>query len=191
MIWPRRGGGTTTGSSAPCTQAPAALDAACARWRELYRAALTEQFEQNRLVNDPTSTQALRRSAEARRREAEAQLRLLRNEDSDRNNTDFYPYRYFASEGFLPGYSFPRLPLAAFIPGLRRRLSDGDFLQRPRFLAISEFGPGALIYHEGARYQVTRIQLPGSAATPGSIDTATAKRCRGVRLPARRGGPAR
>ena len=160
------------------TQAPAALDAACARWRELYRAALTEQFEQNRLVNDPTSTQALRRSAEARRREAEAQLRLLRNEDSDRNNTDFYPYRYFASEGFLPGYSFPRLPLAAFIPGLRRRLSDGDFLQRPRFLAISEFGPGALIYHEGARYQVTRIQLPGSAATPGSIDTATAKRCR-------------
>lgn len=28
--------------------------------------------------------------------------------------TDFYSYCYFASEGFLPGYSFPRLPLAAF-----------------------------------------------------------------------------
>ncbi|MEK8170890.1 hypothetical protein NKH77_19030 [Streptomyces sp. M19] len=29
--------------------------------------------------------------------------------------SDFFPYRYFASEGFLPGYSFPRLPLAAYI----------------------------------------------------------------------------
>ena len=29
-------------------------------------------------------------------------------------------YRYFASEGFLPGYSFPRLPLSAFIPGAAR-----------------------------------------------------------------------
>ena len=33
--------------------------------------------------------------------------------------SDFYSYRYFASEGFLPGYNFPRLPLSAFIPGRR------------------------------------------------------------------------
>ena len=25
-------------------------------------------------------------------------------------SADFNPYRYLASEGFLPGYSFPRLP---------------------------------------------------------------------------------
>src|SRR5258707_13384278 len=71
------------------------------------------------------------------------------------------PYRYFASEGFLPGYSFPRLPLAAFIPAERRtRNGQGDYLQRPRFLAISEFGPGAFIYHEGTRYEVNRVSLP-------------------------------
>src|SRR5690606_35037098 len=85
------------------------------------------------------------------------------------------PYRYLASEGFLPGYSFPRLPLAAYIPMSGRRFADGDYLQRPRFLAIREFGPGALIYHEGSRYQVTRIQLPPDAS--GDVVTTEAKRC--------------
>ena len=32
-------------------------------------------------------------------------------------NSDFYTYRYLASQGFLPGYNFPRLPLMAWIPG--------------------------------------------------------------------------
>src|SRR5262249_20649527 len=44
------------------------------------------------------------------------------------------------------------------IPGSRGR--GNTWLQRPRFLAVREFGPGALIYHEGARYQVSRINLP-------------------------------
>ena len=43
---------------------------------------------------------------------------LLKNESADSKSvlSDFNPYRYLASEGFLPGYSFPRLPLAAYIP---------------------------------------------------------------------------
>ena len=89
--------------------------------------------------------------------------------------SDFNPYRYLASEGFLPGYSFPRLPLAAYVPTTGRRSGEGDYLQRPRFLAIREFGPGALIYHEGARYQVTRIQLPPDGA--GDVVTGEASRC--------------
>ena len=57
-------------------------------------------------------------SPRRRRSEAETQLALLRNEDGDDRNltADFNPYRYLASEGFLPGYSFPRLPIAAYIP---------------------------------------------------------------------------
>ena len=47
------------------------------------------------------------------------QLTLLRNDDREAGATDFYSYRYLASEGFLPGYSFPRLPLAAYIPARR------------------------------------------------------------------------
>jgi hypothetical protein len=74
--------------------------------------------------------------------------------------SDFYSYRYFASEGFLPGYNFPRLPLSAFIPARRRKEGKDEFLSRPRFLAISEFGPRAVVYHEGSQYQINRVILP-------------------------------
>ncbi|EHY91209.1 helicase family protein with metal-binding cysteine cluster [Saccharomonospora azurea NA-128] len=153
------------------------FDRALDRWRDLFRAALVDQAEQNRRVLDHTLSENDRKAAVRRRREAETQLNLLKNETADAKSvlSDFYPYRYLASEGFLPGYSFPRLPLAAYIPASGRRFDDGDYLQRPRFLAIREFGPGALIYHEGARYQVTRIQLPPDAS--GDVVTTTAKRC--------------
>lgn len=156
-----------------------AFNTACNRWRDLYRAALTDQDEQNRIVLDGTASKPIRKAAEGRRREAEGQLRLLRNED-DRGYSDFYTYRYFASEGFLPGYSFPRLPLAAYVPGQKAGAQPGeggDYLQRPRFLAINEFGPGAIVYHEGARYEVRRIQLPMSAKGRASIETQDAYRC--------------
>ncbi|MFI5648810.1 DEAD/DEAH box helicase [Kitasatospora sp. NPDC051705] len=155
---------------------------ACERWRGLYQGALLEQEEQNRRVLDQSLSPQSRERASRRRREAENQLKLLRNEDNKsvgQSFSDFYSYRYFASEGFLPGYSFPRLPLIAYIPGSRYARGgtpEGDYLQRPRFLAISEFGPGALIYHEGARYEVKRVQLP--VAEPGEIDTETARVCR-------------
>lgn len=158
------------------------FDQACDRWRNLYQGALAEQEEQNRRVLDQSLNPQSRERAARRRREAESQLKLLRNEDNRKlgqSFSDFYTYRYFASEGFLPGYSFPRLPLVAYIPGSRHSRGanlEGDYLQRPRFLAISEFGPGALIYHEGARYVVKRVQLP--VAEPGEIDTETARVCR-------------
>lgn len=159
----------------------AEFDRACDRWRDLYRAALADQAEQNRLVLQTTLSSYERRAAEARRREAENQLRLLKNDDSDTGHSDFYTYRYFASEGFLPGYSFPRLPLAAYVPGVRQGTSNrdgGDYLQRPRFLAINEFGPRALIYHEGARYEVNRVQVPmAQGEGVGSIDVSDARRC--------------
>uniref|UniRef100_UPI002453F381 DUF1998 domain-containing protein n=1 Tax=Nocardia carnea TaxID=37328 RepID=UPI002453F381 len=159
--------------------APVAFDRACARWRELYQAALDDQEEQNRIVRDVSATHRERKAAESRRLDAERQMVLLRNEDSDRTHSDFYTYRYFASEGFLPGYSFPRLPLAAYIPALKAggTRADGQYLQRPRFLAIREFGPGAIIYHEGARYQVKRIQVPTTSHGEGIVDTQNTRRC--------------
>ncbi|WP_034266579.1 protein kinase domain-containing protein [Actinospica robiniae] len=157
--------------------AAARFDEACERWRTLYRTALQDQAEQNRRRLDRSLTQAARNMAVNRRRQAETQISLLLNEGQGTKSvlSDFNPYRYLASEGFLPGYSFPRLPLAAYIPGSGRFGAEGDYVQRPRFLAIREFGPGALIYHEGARYQVARIQLPPDAA--GQIVTHSARRC--------------
>ncbi|MCE6993282.1 protein kinase [Saccharothrix sp. S26] len=153
------------------------FNAAFDRWRQLFKAALVDQAEQNRRVLDHTLSKRDHDIASARRREAETQLNLLKNDTADSKSvlSDFNPYRYLASEGFLPGYSFPRLPLAAYVPASGRRYGDGDYLQRPRFLAIREFGPGALIYHEGSRYQVTRIQLTPDAS--GDLVTTSAKRC--------------
>ncbi len=162
-------------------RASQAFDDAFDRWRTLYRTALTEANEQHKLALSTTASRYDRTIAERRRTDARNQLRLLRNDDSEAGATDFYSYRYLASEGFLPGYSFPRLPLAAYIPARRGGKHDGDYLQRPRFLAISEFGPNSLIYHEGARYEVTRIQLPrdpGETSGGGAI-TEIAKRCPG------------
>ncbi|MFE4984536.1 MULTISPECIES: protein kinase [unclassified Streptomyces] len=161
-------------------RAPQRFDVAFDRWRQLFRAAVIDQYEQNKRVVDHTLSQGEQSRARTRRREAETQTNLLLNRSSDSKSvmSDFNPYRYLASEGFLPGYSFPRLPLAAYIPRSgNRRNADGDYLQRPRFLAIREFGPGALIYHEGARYQVTRVQLPPDAS--GDLATAEARRCDG------------
>ena len=98
------------------------------------------------------------------------------NEDRKANQqSDFYSYRYFASEGFLPGYNFPRLPLSAFIPG-RAGSRDQEYLNRPRFLAISEFGPKSLVYHEGQRYQVDRVLLPPSESETRLV-LGAAKQC--------------
>ncbi|MUN36464.1 DEAD/DEAH box helicase [Actinomadura litoris] len=149
------------------------FDDACERWRQLYRAALAEQREQNRRVLDHSTESRARTQAQRRRMDAENQIKLLKNEDSEQQFSDFYTYRYFASEGFLPGYSFPRLPLAAYIPGERRR---GAYIQRPRFIAVGEFGPGALIYHEGARYQVSSVQVPAGAEA-GEVATTEARIC--------------
>lgn len=161
------------------THAPQNLDTALERWRSLYRAALVENQEQNRISVDPKAPSRSRDAAVRRAADARNQLMLLRNEDSELGQTDFYSYRYLASEGFLPGYSFPRLPLAAYIPGGRggRALRDGDYLQRPRFLAINEFGPGALVYHEGARYEVYRVQLPRSPGSEVGTEPEEACRC--------------
>ncbi|MFJ5724960.1 protein kinase [Streptomyces sp. NPDC093149] len=161
-------------------RAPHWFDESFERWRDLFRASVVDQYEQNKRVVDHTLSQGEQGRARTRRREAETQTNLLLNRSSDSKSvmSDFNPYRYLASEGFLPGYSFPRLPLAAYIPRSgNRRNADGDYLQRPRFLAIREFGPGALIYHEGARYQVTRVQLPPDAS--GDLATAEARRCDG------------
>lgn len=154
-------------------QAPRAFDEACNRWRSLYRAALTQAQTQTRIIHDATRTADEKREAERLRREAEAQLKLL-TESENVLQSDFYTYRYFASEAFLPGYSFPRLPISAYIPG--RRLASGrdEYLSRPRFLAISEFGPRSFVYHEGARYLISKVIMP---VRDENLLTASAKSC--------------
>jgi hypothetical protein len=158
-------------------QAPERFNQACQRWRELYQLAMREFKVQSARSVDPSLPAKQKERAASRARDARIQLGLLSNEDSDDFQTDFYSYRYFASEGFLPGYSFPRLPLAAYIPGVAGR-REGDYIQRPRFIGIAEFGPGAVIYHEGARYQVYSVALPPAEQNQDGLVTRSARRCR-------------
>ena len=46
----------------------------------------------------------------------------------------------------------------AFVPGARGGKGE-RYIQRARFLAISEFGPQSLVYHEGRAYRVDRALL--------------------------------
>lgn len=154
-------------------QAPDTFDKACNRWRHLYQSARIQAEKQHRLVMDHTRSAKEKERAERLEREARSQLKLL-TEEKYAASADFYVYRYFAAEGFLPGYSFPRLPLSAYIPGRKMKNND-EFLSRPRFVAISEFGPNATIYHEGSRYMIHKVILP--VTDDGNVLIRSAKCC--------------
>jgi nitroreductase len=89
------------------------FDGACERWRSIYRAARRQQRVQAAIVMDTSAASESREAVQRRRGEAETQLKLLTADDTTALQSDFYSYRYYASEGFLPGYNFPRLPLRA------------------------------------------------------------------------------
>src|SRR5690606_22802133 len=55
-----------------------------------------------------------------------------------------------------------------------------SYLSRPRFLAISEFGPNSLIYHEGAQYRVRQVILSarnGGVSTDSRLPVEEIKKC--------------
>ncbi|MCX7844690.1 MAG: DUF1998 domain-containing protein [Candidatus Bipolaricaulota bacterium] len=135
-------------------QAPQEFDRAFERWRELYRAA-TRLRERARYMEDHAPSLKAQTEAKRLQEEARRQLNLLLQRHVAREESDFYPYRYLASEGFLPGYNFPALPVRAWVPR-----GEGEYIARPRFLALTEFAPEAVVYHEGAKWRVAEFQTP-------------------------------
>lgn len=159
-------------------QCPRQFDRACDRWRELFAAAQSQLETQNKILGNAATTPRNRETADRLHGEANQQIKILVSSDARVMQSDFYSYRYFASEGFLPGYSFPRLPISAYIPARKKARGVDEYLSRSRFLAISEFGPQAIVYHEGAKYQVNRVIFAGSKGTDemGQL-TSSAKLC--------------
>lgn len=150
-------------------EAPLEFNRAFDRWRELYNSARAQLREANERSEITGLSGADRRRIKAAQMQASDQIAILEQGKAS-NGSDFYSYRYLATEGFLPGYNFPRLPLYAFIPGEGK---GGSFLQRARFLAISEFGPRSLIYHEGRAYRVLKAKLPPEVRTGDGSELAT------------------
>jgi hypothetical protein len=134
------------------------FDDAFDRWRGLFAAAEDQRDSARRTMDDYSAPYLEKRAAQSRHAQAIDQLNLLQRGTSTLSS-DFYTYRYLATEGFLPGYNFPRLPLMAYIPSSRDGRGRQTYLQRPRFLALSEFGPRSLVYHEGRAYRVVKALL--------------------------------
>lgn len=151
----------------------AVFDAAFDRWRELYRSALRRREEATQRADDPSLNRRDREVAERQRAEARREVGLLLNQSGRQEESDFYPYRYLAGEGFLPGYNFPRLPVQALVSYRDRT----DSIQRPRFLGLSEFGPQNYIYHEGRRHQVSYAVLSTSDVDSQLIKARLCNRC--------------
>ena len=150
-------------------RAPIDFDRAFDRWRDLLAAAERAVELATQTLNDYTISPQERKASRSRLAMGNWQRETLLQSASTQNN-DFYLYRYLATEGFLPGYNFPRLPLMAYVQGG----SDGKnqrYIQRARFLAISEFGPQSLVYHEGRAFRVDRALLKDAGDGPDGMLT--------------------
>ncbi|SFB59815.1 DEAD/DEAH box helicase [Algoriphagus aquimarinus] len=154
-----------------CNEFASNLDKSFDRWRTLFKNAAKLIEQSSRIIEDPTYSKDSSEAREAKRMQAigQRQRDLLLNvsKRDGTNDSEFYVYRYLAAEGFLPGYNFTRLPVRAFIG--KRSQDDGVFISRPRFIALREFGPGNLIYNNGGKFRVTRMQLSDSDAKTDSL----------------------
>ena len=143
------------------SQAPQNFSEALNRWRALIEATLKQMDMAEKIAKSHSAPPKERANAKRRWADAVNQHEIL-IKTGNTQNSDFYTYRYLASQGFLPGYNFPRLPLMAWIPargGQAQGDDEGSMVSRPRFLALSEFGPRSLIYHQGRTYRVVRAKL--------------------------------
>lgn len=141
------------------------------RWRTLYRNALELIAKSRAIIDDPTIKGDNPKQRRAKRDEAigHRQKELLLNEANRAfgNDSEFYLFRYLAAEGFLPGYNFTRLPIRTFLG--KRDKAQGEFISRPRFVALKEFGPNNVIYHNGGKFRIHKMQLPLAEVMTESI----------------------
>ena len=146
------------------------FDQSFTRWRTLFNAAQQQIQSATATLNNKVygEDHDLRKEAKRSLYNGVRQRDLLLNTPPERRGrpsknieqSEFYPFRYLASEGFLPGYNFTRLPLRAF---LQTANDEGEFISRPRFTALNEFGPSNIIYHNGSKYKIDKLILGGTA----------------------------
>ena len=140
------------------TNLGAHLDDALGRWRKLHVSAKTSLSRATNRIDSGTLAATSDEYKKLVRQQSQAtrQLNLLVNDLGKKSSdlSEFYPYRYLASEGYLPGYNFTRLPLRIYIP---TGPSTGEFISRPRAVALREFGPMNVIYHNGRKFRVEQL----------------------------------
>lgn len=136
------------------------FDKALNRWRSLYKQAQTQIEEASRVINNRIYGENSKEKREAHikqlRGESLRDMLLGVNQGKNKEENEFYPYRYLASEGFLPGYNFTKLPQRAL---LQYKSDKVECLSRPKRLALREFGPQNIIYNNGGKFRISRMQI--------------------------------
>lgn len=137
------------------------FEAAFTRWITLFLNACNLRDKAQLVIDNHIIKSDSPEKNEAKRQEAVArkQISLLKNDGrgSFSNDSEFYVFRYLAAEGFLPGYNFTRLPVRTFL-GYSFK-GEGEYVSRPRSLALKEFGPGNIVYHNGNKYRINRMSV--------------------------------
>lgn len=90
------------------------FDQAFNRFRELYRTADQQWVNANHVLRFQRRDRAKIEEAQRLVKEAERQIDFLLNQGTSREESDFYPYRYLASEGFLLAIIFPDYRFQSF-----------------------------------------------------------------------------
>jgi len=138
------------------------LDQSLKRWRILYQEAKSTRSRASHQIDLGTYTLNSPEYRDLKRLQDQStrQLDLLQNRmdfgSGSPEMTEFYVFRYLASEGFLPGYNFTRLPVRVFAS----QGNGGEYISRPRLIALREFGPGNIIYHAREKFSICQIILP-------------------------------
>jgi superfamily II DNA/RNA helicase len=136
---------------------PQKLENALNRWTKMFLDSVRQMNEAHEIKTSPIIKDvSIKKNADRSYWLAENRKKLLLN-DQDRSKnsslSEFYTFRYLASEGFLPGYNFTRLPIRVFLGSKDKNES----ISRPRFIGLEEFGPDNVIYHNGSKFKVNRV----------------------------------
>jgi len=148
----------------------ATFDNAFDRWRSLYRSAKKMMNDAHIILYDPTiKDKEIKRDAKRQYSVGLRQCDLLTNETKSTfgDQSEFYVFRYLASEGFIPGYNFTRLPVRSFV-GYKYE-DRGEYISRARPIALREFGPNNVIYHNGNKYRIVRMMMTDADALQRKI----------------------
>ena len=137
---------------------PSAFDESLNRWRVLFRMNMDRLKHAQNVQADfiGTYTDEQKRIADIEINRCRALSQQLLSRSTRNNDNEFYPYRYLATEGFLPGYNFPTRPIRAQV---RSGRDTFDYISRSRKVGIREFGPLNVIYHNGGKHTVESLTI--------------------------------
>ena len=126
----------------------------------IYKSARTQADELSRVEFDPNRSRSDKNKARSRRSEALSQMDQLTK--GGKFSSDFTLIVILLVKVFFQVITFH---VFHYRPSYLGQISNkpnehGEYIQRPRFLAISEFGPRAIVYHEGNQYVINKVILP-------------------------------